>query len=332
MLKNLLCRFAIVAAILVPAYAHGHGTPIRVEAANNKLVVSAGIRDLAGFAPMIFVEDDEDGEPFGQSSLSGFGPATLWQIPGYDIFGLQENSGLFVEPLARPVKDAVPSEHRVLWYWNPETQLVDETPSTISLQIRKTASLNTTLLGSSDTAPPPLQLAAPVASDMGFHNHLVLYAINDPAPIGAYGFFARLTSNLYSPSDPFLMVINNGIFDYEQMVPAAIAINAAAMLPGDFNRNGTVDAADYTVWRNGLGADFTPDGYLVWKNHFGQTTGGASNAATNFAAIPEPPAFALSALAILETLLKRMSKARSPRHRSRLAGPPFPLQSRLRMI
>ena len=116
------------------------------------------------------------------------------------------------------------------------------------------------------------------------------------------------------------------------LLPAALAINATAFLSGDFNHSDTVDAADYTVWRNGLGADFAPDGYLVWKNHFGQTTGGESIAATTFAAIPEPSAFALAALAILGTLVKRMSQARWPRRRRRFAGQPFPLPSGLRMI
>ena len=55
---------------------------------------------------------------------------------------------------------------------------------------------------------------------------------------------------------------------------------------GDYNRNGVVDAADYTVWRDQLdatgltplaGADGDGDGevtaadYGVWKSHFGQT-------------------------------------------------------------
>ena len=41
------------------------------------------------------------------------------------------------------------------------------------------------------------------------------------------------------------------------MIDAALAINAAASdsLAGDFNGDGTVDAADYTVWRDGLGTD-----------------------------------------------------------------------------
>ena len=48
------------------------------------------------------------------------------------------------------------------------------------------------------------------------------------------------------------------------------------ILPGDFNNDGTVDAADYVVWRNGLGTTFTPSDYNIWRNHFGQTAGSGS--------------------------------------------------------
>ena len=54
-------------------------------------------------------------------------------------------------------------------------------------------------------------------------------------------------------------------------------------VPGDYNQNGTVDAADYTVWRDNLGRvtalpnDDTPgvdfDDYARWKMNFGTTFG-----------------------------------------------------------
>jgi Tol biopolymer transport system component len=57
--------------------------------------------------------------------------------------------------------------------------------------------------------------------------------------------------------------------------------------PGDFNHDGKVNAADYTVWRNGLGSTYTADDYGIWKSHFG--AGGSSAEATpSQAAVPEP--------------------------------------------
>jgi hypothetical protein len=73
-------------------------------------------------------------------------------------------------------------------------------------------------------------------------------------------------------------------------------------LPGDYNGNGQVDAADYTVWRNTLGsrtslsADGDGDGlidqgdYVVWKNGYGNRTGSGSFTGS---AIPEPASLVL---------------------------------------
>jgi probable HAF family extracellular repeat protein len=56
-------------------------------------------------------------------------------------------------------------------------------------------------------------------------------------------------------------------------------------LPGDFNLDGTVDAADYVVWRKtGVNG---PTGYDTWRTNFGEPGGTGSVASAN-AAIPEP--------------------------------------------
>lgn len=298
---NRQVRYGIILALIAVAAActkvvYAHGTPIRVskseehtEESDERLILSLGESDPLGYAPMIFYENDDDGEPFATTNVKDFGRATLWQLPGYDIYNLEENSGLTLEPLARPVAGADPLESRVLWYWNPETSSVEPADPSIRLQVRKTETLHTTLSTASQTAPPPLQLAAPVAADMGFHNHLVFYALDIAAPAGAYGFFARLTSNLYQPSEPFLLVFNLNVFDYERMTEAALAINQAALLPGDFNRDDRVDAADYTVWRD---QNLGPEKYTEWKSHFGLSFAAAAGA-SQIATIPEPAGAAL---------------------------------------
>jgi hypothetical protein len=76
-------------------------------------------------------------------------------------------------------------------------------------------------------------------------------------------------------------------------------VNLAEMLPGDYNGNGIVDAADYTVWRDQLGQNYTlpnrdpnasgpigADDYAYWVAHFGQGGSGAASARTS--AVPEP--------------------------------------------
>jgi T5SS/PEP-CTERM-associated repeat protein len=56
---------------------------------------------------------------------------------------------------------------------------------------------------------------------------------------------------------------------------------------GDFDRNGIVDAADYVVWRKGLGTTYAQSDYDVWRAHFGQTVGSGSGISRN-AEVPEP--------------------------------------------
>jgi hypothetical protein len=64
-------------------------------------------------------------------------------------------------------------------------------------------------------------------------------------------------------------------------------------LDGDFNHDGSVDAADYVVWRKGVGVETTEDNYNIWRTNFGRTAGGG--AAAN---VPEPSAAALVLLVL----------------------------------
>jgi hypothetical protein len=82
---------------------------------------------------------------------------------------------------------------------------------------------------------------------------------------------------------------------------------------GDYNRNGTVDAADYVVWRNtirqtGFGLPADGDGnllvdaedYSLWKARFGLTAGpAAAIGSTLFGYVPEPTAGAMIVVGIL---------------------------------
>ena len=69
------------------------------------------------------------------------------------------------------------------------------------------------------------------------------------------------------------------------------------LLSGDYNRDGTVNAPDYNVWRDNFGStnELAADGnndlvinapdYNVWRDNFGNTLGAASGQG---AAVPEP--------------------------------------------
>jgi hypothetical protein len=90
-----------------------------------------------------------------------------------------------------------------------------------------------------------------------------------------------------------------------------VFLSVVAALAGDYNFNGVVDAADYTVWRDSLGQMGTglaadgnnnqivdePD-YAVWKDHFGETLSGSGSDFVQETAVPEPSGLLLSVLAI----------------------------------
>jgi probable HAF family extracellular repeat protein len=55
-------------------------------------------------------------------------------------------------------------------------------------------------------------------------------------------------------------------------------------LPGDFNHDGTVNAADYVIWRKTGGS---PDDYHTWRANFGQP-GGSGSGVSGHSAVAEP--------------------------------------------
>jgi T5SS/PEP-CTERM-associated repeat protein len=84
----------------------------------------------------------------------------------------------------------------------------------------------------------------------------------------------------------------------------SVSLTVVSGLPGDYNHNGVVDAADYVVWRKGLGTTYTQNDFSVWRSHFGQTAGSGvgANAA---AAVPEPATLVLITLATAVLCLRR---------------------------
>jgi hypothetical protein len=78
----------------------------------------------------------------------------------------------------------------------------------------------------------------------------------------------------------------------------SVALRAVATaLPGDFNDDGIVDAADYITWRK---TDGTTQGYNTWRANFGNSLSGSGSTKADLddAAVPEPSLLALSLLGI----------------------------------
>jgi hypothetical protein len=71
---------------------------------------------------------------------------------------------------------------------------------------------------------------------------------------------------------------------------------------GDFNHDDVVNAADYVVWRKGLGTIYTQNDFNVWRNNFGATSGsGAFSEFESSLVVPEPPVGVL--LAVIAAIL-----------------------------
>jgi hypothetical protein len=123
---------------------------------------------------------------------------------------------------------------------------------------------------------------------------------------GGYGALAFEGSVLYGlnlGTPPHFVTIDTATGTVTDVAPTLTALDAIAFrpvitpsVPGDYNKNGVVDAADYPLWRKGdLAADGTgpggvPDGvvngldYNFWRARFGNTSGSGLTAS----AVPEP--------------------------------------------
>ena len=103
------------------------------------------------------------------------------------------------------------------------------------------------------------------------------------------------------------------------------ATSITPLVDGDYNGDGSVDAADYVVWRHtaggiNLSADGNRDGVIdnldlgVWRANFGRTANSGSSGSEN-PAVPEPVTGVLLAIAAAGWCLRR-SRARTSRKRS----------------
>ena len=97
-------------------------------------------------------------------------------------------------------------------------------------------------------------------------------------------------------------------------------IPSAVGLPGDFNNDGHVDAADYVLWRDHLGAateaalNGNGDGmngvdqgdYTLWRGHFNDAAGAAALEAAD---VPEPATAATLIIATLGCVASRRGRS-----------------------
>jgi len=77
----------------------------------------------------------------------------------------------------------------------------------------------------------------------------------------------------------------------------SVGILAIGPTSGDFNGDGVIDAADYTIWKDNGGDQID---YRTWKDHFGQSIASGSGADH----VPEPTTLLLALLALVAVPLR----------------------------
>ncbi len=92
-----------------------------------------------------------------------------------------------------------------------------------------------------------------------------------------------------------------------RLVLDALLQAAAPGLPGDHNGDGSVDAADYALWRSNPAAYGDTEGYDAWRANFG-TVGGSGGAQSP--AVPEPATSILLVSMSVAALLRRRRNLR----------------------
>jgi hypothetical protein len=129
-------------------------------------------------------------------------------------------------------------EARWLWYWDPATEEVSISTLSSPLRVRSQRGFGELQLSQDDELTlAPLRIAEPLSSDVGQHVHLVRYQFDGVTDslVGAYGFFAELSSTVSGQTEPVLIMLN-GSLSADRLLQAAYDINYAAGA-GDFDHD-----------------------------------------------------------------------------------------------
>jgi hypothetical protein len=291
-------------ASLHASAAFGHGLPIFANGERGALTISGGLPLSAGYVGQGF--------DYHEDAFLDFGPnnTQFTSLPGFHLSGINSGSQIYLEVLSRPdfMQEGAPL--RWLWFWDKETQSLAEAPDDPQVRIASQKGYGDVRI--TQFAPPAtassVKILEPNAGEIGSHQHPLLYFLDDSpaAKFGAYGFFVRLTSPSYGATEPLLITLNHSLSS-EEFDAASRQINAAASLPGDFDRNDVVDGADFLAWQRSFGSTtaLAADGSLngvvddadlaVWQQNFGRrwpSTGA-------LIATPEPATGVLVAIAVM---------------------------------
>jgi hypothetical protein len=203
----------------------------------------------------------------------------------------------------------------------PSSLTISPNPIDIKLNNHGLLTLQVTSMGT---------LATAVISVQGLENALLNATVNPPPPGGHWthatgtGGTSWLSDYIYG-TGPYTMDLAIGASATTGTYPITVrfaGLTAAderrgsstsfnlmispAGVPGDYNGNGVVDAADYVLWRNNgpLQNEVDTPGtvnaadYTAWKARFGNTSG-AGSLSFAIGPIPEPATVVLAVIGLL---------------------------------
>jgi len=147
---------------------------------------------------------------------------------------------------------------------------------------------------------------------------------NDPLYFNASGYYGQSFSYDESPDYWGSTALLKGFDRYSVSLYVDFAFTALAFVggpvpgpPGDYNNDGIVNAADYTLWRNNFGAPagsllndvdggtIGPAQYATWKARFGTAAGAGATASSM--AVPEPTGLVLLVMGAARIRWRRRS-------------------------
>lgn len=155
-----------------------------------------------------------------------------------------------------------------------------------------------------------------VTGELSLDGALHVSLINGFTPIAGQSFHILEWGTLAGAFSSLALPTHAGLaWDTSQLYTLGVLRVMGVELPGDFNQDGAVDAADYVVWRKNPSAfGGIPGGYNTWRANFGRAAGaGASRSylrSTESAdgAVPEPAILLLAGVSAASGLLIRPTR------------------------